>query len=64
MAHQCTYGGRHFVHITMRKGSDVISLVIARKNDGETFRALVAGGERLGRGGVSRLLGSLSGGGI
>jgi hypothetical protein len=40
MAHQCSYAGRHYVHLTLRKGSDVISLVIARKNDGETFGAL------------------------
>ncbi len=40
LAHQCTYAGRKFVHLTMRRGTDVISLVIARKNDGETFTAL------------------------
>lgn len=40
LAHQCTYAGRKFVHLTMRKGTDVISLVIARKNEGETFTAL------------------------
>ncbi|HEY1494136.1 MAG TPA: zf-HC2 domain-containing protein [Candidatus Solibacter sp.] len=40
MAHQCTYAGRHFIHLTMRKGSDVISLVVTRKNPGETFRTL------------------------
>jgi hypothetical protein len=40
MAHQCSYAGRHFVHLTMRKGSDAISLVITRKNDGETMNGL------------------------
>uniref|UniRef100_Q022I2 Putative transmembrane anti-sigma factor n=1 Tax=Solibacter usitatus (strain Ellin6076) TaxID=234267 RepID=Q022I2_SOLUE len=40
MAHQCTYAGRHFIHLTMRKGSDVISLIITRKNPDETFRTL------------------------
>jgi hypothetical protein len=40
MAHQCTYAGRHFIHLTMRKGSDVISLVITRKNPDESFRTL------------------------
>jgi hypothetical protein len=41
LAHQCTSAGRHFVHLTMRKSGDVISLVIAKTNDGETFRALL-----------------------
>ena len=40
LAHQCTYAGRRFIHLTMRKGSDVISLVVTRKNPDETFRAL------------------------
>lgn len=40
LAHRCSYGDRHFVHLTMRKGNEVISLVIARKNDGETFHGL------------------------
>jgi hypothetical protein len=40
MAHQCTYAGRRFIHLTMRKGSDVISLVVTRKNPDETFRTL------------------------
>jgi len=42
MAHQCTFGGRKFIHLTMRKGTDVISLAIARKSAGETFTALAA----------------------
>jgi Putative zinc-finger len=40
MAHQCTYGDRHFVHLTMRKGEDVISVVITKKKPGETLNAL------------------------
>jgi len=40
MAHQCTYAGRHFIHLTLRKGTDVISLVITRKNPDESFRTL------------------------
>lgn len=43
LAHQCTYAGRKFVHLTVRKGTDVISLVITRKNDGETFAAFSPG---------------------
>jgi anti-sigma factor RsiW len=40
LAHQCTYAGRKFVHLTMRQGTDVISLVIVRKNEGETLTTL------------------------
>lgn len=40
LGHQCSFNGRHFVHLTMRNGSDVISLVITRKNEGESFHAL------------------------
>jgi len=40
IAHQCSFGGRHFVHLTMRKGNDVISLVVARKENGETLAGL------------------------
>ncbi len=40
MAHQCSYGGRHFVHLTMRRGDDVISVVITKKNPGETLNTL------------------------
>jgi anti-sigma factor RsiW len=37
LAHQCTYAGRQFIHLTMRKGSSLISLVISRKQEGESF---------------------------
>jgi hypothetical protein len=40
MAHQCTYGSRHFVHLTMRKSEEVISVVITKKESGETLSAL------------------------
>jgi anti-sigma factor (TIGR02949 family) len=40
MAHQCTYGDRHFVHLTMRKGEDLISVVITKRNPGETLNTL------------------------
>ena len=39
MAHRCSYGGRHYVHLVMRDGNRVISLVITRKEDGETMAA-------------------------
>jgi hypothetical protein len=37
MAHQCRYHTRRFVHLTMRKGSPLVSLVISRRGDGESF---------------------------
>ena len=40
MAHHCGYAGRKYTHLTLRKGSDLISLVIARKNPGESLHGL------------------------
>jgi anti-sigma factor RsiW len=40
LAHRCKYQGREFVHLTMRKGEDVLSLVVARKRQGEALAAL------------------------
>jgi hypothetical protein len=37
MAHQCSYAGRKYVHFTLRKGSELVSLVITRKQDGESL---------------------------
>ncbi len=39
MAHQCRYHRRKFVHVTATYGSKLISLVIARRGDGESFEA-------------------------
>jgi hypothetical protein len=39
LAHECHYGGRKFVHLSLRDDSNTLSLVIARKADGESFRA-------------------------
>ena len=39
MAHQCRYHTRRFVHLTLMGDSKLISLVIARKGDGESFDA-------------------------
>ena len=41
MAHQCGYKGRRYVHLTLQNGDHLISLVIARKQDGETLQSLV-----------------------
>jgi hypothetical protein len=40
MAHQCGYAGRRFVHLTLRDGAHLISLVISRKQAGETLGML------------------------
>ncbi len=38
MAHRCKVAGRLFVHLTLRKDSSMLSLVIAQKRDGESFQ--------------------------
>ena len=40
MAHQCGYAGRHFIHLTFQKDGDLLSLVVARRKDGESLGAL------------------------
>lgn len=40
MAHRCGYAGRKFVHLTLTDGKDLLSLVIAQKQDGETLSTL------------------------
>ena len=42
MAHQCSFAGRKFVHFTMEKDGALLSLVIARKQEGETLEGLSA----------------------
>ena len=37
LAHECRYQGRQFVHLTFRNDRSLVSLVIARKQDGETL---------------------------
>jgi hypothetical protein len=39
VAHECSFGGRKFVHLTFRDGHNLLSLVIARKGAGESFAA-------------------------
>ena len=41
MAHQCSYMGRKYVHVTLRDGERLWSLVIARKEEGESFSGLL-----------------------
>ena len=40
MAHQCSYAGRNFIHLTFEKDGDLLSLVVARRKDGESLGAL------------------------
>lgn len=57
-AHQCRHRGRKFVHLTFRGESNLLSLVIARKSEGESFAiegmlpALVQSGLPVYRAGV------------
>ena len=37
LAHQCTYKGREFIHLSLMDQSNMLSLVITRKVDGESF---------------------------
>ncbi len=37
MGHQCRYHGRKFVHVSLMSDSHLVSLVIARKKEGESF---------------------------
>ena len=38
LAHNCGYHGRRYIHLTLTNGSKLVSLVIAQKQPGETFR--------------------------
>ena len=40
LAHQCGYQGRRFVHLTLSDGSNLLSLVITRKQPGESMQGL------------------------
>jgi hypothetical protein len=40
MAHQCGYAGRKFIHLTFEKDGDLLSLVVARRKDGESLGTL------------------------
>jgi len=60
LAHQCSYQGRHYVHMVLKGRSSLLSLVITRKNSGESFPnfklapALEAAGVPVYRGGVEQ----------
>jgi hypothetical protein len=60
ISHTCDYHGRKFVHLALKSNSKVLSLVIARKQDGESFAienvapALMQSGTAFYQGGVQR----------
>lgn len=60
IAHECRYHGRKFVHLSLKKNSQLLSLIIARKGAGESFEteklvpALVQSGIPFYRDGVQR----------
>jgi hypothetical protein len=37
LAHQCRYHDRKFIHLSMMGASNMLSLVVTRKGDGESF---------------------------
>ena len=39
IGHQCRYHGRRFVHLSFKNDSHLLSLVIAKKGEGESFEA-------------------------
>jgi anti-sigma factor (TIGR02949 family) len=39
MAHRCSYRGRRYVHLIARDGARLVSLVIARRGEGEAFES-------------------------
>jgi hypothetical protein len=49
MAHKCRYQGRQYIHLVARDGRNMVSLVIAKRGEGEAFesdlRAVVNGAE-------------------
>jgi hypothetical protein len=60
IAHECGYHGRKFTHLSLKSDSQLVSLVIARKKDGESFEtegllpALTQSGIPFYRSGVQR----------
>ena len=48
MGHQCGYLGRRFVHLTLERDGSLLSLVIARKQDGESLAGLAPAGQTSG----------------
>jgi anti-sigma factor (TIGR02949 family) len=47
-AHQCSYAGRKFVHLTFEKDGSLLSVVVARKQTGESLDSLSPAAEPSG----------------
>jgi hypothetical protein len=41
LAHHCGYAGRKFIHLIFEKDGDLLSLVVARRENGESLSGLV-----------------------
>jgi hypothetical protein len=60
LAHECRFEKRKFIHLSLMNGNNLVSLVIARKADGESFQteemipALVQSGIPMYQSGVQR----------
>jgi hypothetical protein len=39
LAHRCSYHGRHFVHLSFMNDSHLVSLLVTKRGDGESFEA-------------------------
>lgn len=48
MAHRCGYAGRKFIHLTFENNGGLLSLVVARKEDGESLASLAPSAEPSG----------------
>jgi len=60
IAHTCRYHGRKFVHLSLKSNTRLLSLIITRKNEGESFEvegllpSMVRSGISFHRAGVQR----------
>ena len=60
LAHRCSYQGRNYIHMVLKGPSALVSLVITRKNSGESFpnfklaAVMQPAGVPVYRGGVER----------
>jgi hypothetical protein len=60
LAHQCRYHGRKFIHLSLMGRSNMLSLVVTRQGDGESFEteemlpALIHSGIPIYQSGVQR----------
>ena len=48
VAHKCTFGGRHYVHMILKGDENMISVIITRKQEGESLAARKGRGAKVG----------------